>query len=192
MRSLSALRFCPGQLLGPSLAPRRAASTLRRYSTAPASSDPDSSKTTHFGFQTVPEAAKETLVKEVFSAVASKYDLMNDAMSLGVHRLWKDSFVAQLDPGRRGPVKCLDVAGGTGDIALRLLDHAREKYADRETSVEVLDINPEMLQEGYKRFKKTTYHNSSVLAACLPRFLRCSQRCPQLPRYRLQKGMRRI
>jgi ubiquinone/menaquinone biosynthesis C-methylase UbiE len=54
----------------------------------------------------------------------------------------------------------LDVAGGTGDIALRILDHAREKYADRETTVEVVDINGEMLREGVRRFKKTMYHNS--------------------------------
>lgn len=99
-------------------------------------------------------------MKDVFNSVASSYDLMNDAMSLGVHRLWKDSFIEQLDPGRRGALKCLDVAGGTGDIALRILDHARERYADRETTVEVLDINAEMLKEGYKRFKKTMYHNS--------------------------------
>ena len=99
-------------------------------------------------------------MKGVFSNVASNYDLMNDAMSMGVHRLWKDTFVGELDPGRRGPIRVLDVAGGTGDIALRILDHAREKYADRETTVEVLDINPEMLAEGQKRFKKTMYHNS--------------------------------
>lgn len=87
---------------------------------------------------------------------------MNDAMSLGVHRLWKDAFVAGLNPGKRGAMKCLDVAGGTGDIALRILDHAREKWYDRETSVEVLDINPEMLAEGKKRFKLTMYHNSEL------------------------------
>lgn len=121
----------------------------------------NSSRTTHFGFQTVAEAEKETLVKGVFSNVASNYDLMNDAMSMGVHRLWKDTFVGELDPGRRGPIRVLDVAGGTGDIALRILDHAREKYADRETNVEVLDINPEMLAEGRKRFKKTMYHSST-------------------------------
>lgn len=117
-------------------------------------------KTTHFGFQTVPEEAKETLVKGVFSSVAANYDLMNDAMSLGVHRLWKDTFVDELKPGKRGAIRCLDVAGGTGDIALRILDYAREKYYDRETSVEVLDINPEMLKEGKRRFKQTMYHNS--------------------------------
>lgn len=54
----------------------------------------------------------------------------------------------------------MDVAGGTGDIALRMLDWARENYADRETKVEVVDINPEMLREGERRFKKTMYYNS--------------------------------
>lgn len=57
-------------------------------------------------------------------------------------------------------MKCIDVAGGTGDIALRILDHAREKYYDRETTVDIADINAEMLKEGYRRFKKTMYHNS--------------------------------
>lgn len=124
------------------------------------SGQPEKRQTTHFGFQTVDANAKEGLVKGVFSNVASKYDVMNDAMSLGVHRLWKDAFVAGLDPGRRGALRCLDVAGGTGDIALRILDHARENWYDRETSVEVVDINPEMLAEGKKRFKLTMYHNS--------------------------------
>ncbi|TFK52275.1 UbiE/COQ5 methyltransferase [Heliocybe sulcata] len=116
--------------------------------------------TTHFGFKTVPETSKESLVKDVFDSVASKYDIMNDAMSLGVHRLWKDDYVSSQKPGRRGPMKCIDVAGGTGDIALRILDYAREKYADRETSVSVVDINRQMLNEGERRFKKTMYHNT--------------------------------
>lgn len=85
---------------------------------------------------------------------------MNDAMSLGVHRLWKDDFIKLLRPGSKGPIRCMDVAGGTGDIALRMLDWARENYADRETKVEVVDINPEMLKEGERRFKKTMYYNS--------------------------------
>ncbi|EIW80940.1 ubiquinone menaquinone biosynthesis methyltransferase UbiE [Coniophora puteana RWD-64-598 SS2] len=119
-----------------------------------------SPRTTSFGFRTVPEDSKESLVKNVFDSVASNYDLMNDATSMGVHRIWKDTFVGDLRPGRRGPMRCIDVAGGTGDIALRILDHAREEYADRETSVEVVDINAQMLKEGFKRFKKTMYHNT--------------------------------
>ncbi|KAG8906629.1 2-hexaprenyl-6-methoxy-1,4-benzoquinone methyltransferase [Tulasnella sp. 403] len=119
---------------------------------------------THFGFKTVDENEKEDLVKEVFSSVAPKYDLMNDAMSMGVHRLWKDDFVAILNPGRRGPLKILDMAGGTGDIALRMLDHAREKYADRTTSVVVSDINPSMLKEGRRRVRKTMYHDTPQIS----------------------------
>jgi 2-methoxy-6-polyprenyl-1,4-benzoquinol methylase len=89
---------------------------------------------------------------------------MNDAMSFGVHRLWKDSFISLLRPGSRGPVRCIDVAGGTGDVALRVLDYARETYGDRETRVDVVDINGEMLREGQKRFKKTMYHNTPQIA----------------------------
>ncbi|KAF7365321.1 2-methoxy-6-polyprenyl-1,4-benzoquinol methylase, mitochondrial [Mycena venus] len=121
-------------------------------------------RTTSFGFRTVPEDEKESLVKNVFDSVASSYDLMNDASSLGVHRLWKDTFVSTLRPGRKGPLRCIDVAGGTGDIALRILDHAREKYADRETTVEVVDINGQMLKEGFRRFKKTMYHNTPQIS----------------------------
>ncbi|KAF8724905.1 hypothetical protein AX14_008472 [Amanita brunnescens Koide BX004] len=121
-------------------------------------------KTTSFGYRTVLEDEKESLVKNVFDSVASKYDLMNDASSLGVHRIWKDSFVSKLKPGRKGPMRCIDVAGGTGDIALRMLDYARETYADRETTVEVVDINGEMLKEGYRNFKKTMYHNTPQIS----------------------------
>ncbi|KAL8279223.1 hypothetical protein RQP46_008479 [Phenoliferia psychrophenolica] len=122
----------------------------------PPSADP----ATHFGFQSVPESIKESLVKGVFSSVASSYDVMNDAMSLGVHRLWKDHYVQKMNP--HGGMTCLDVAGGTGDIAIRLLDHARDRHGDRETSVQVLDINAEMLEEGKKRFAKTMYHGPQV------------------------------
>ena len=111
----------------------------------------------------------------VFSSVASKYDLMNDSMSLGVHRLWKDSFVSSVLPKlapslHRHPSQentepnptfnCLDVAGGTGDIALRILDRAREQYSNRDVVVEVVDINEEMLVEGRKRVARTMYYNS--------------------------------
>ncbi|GAA5935500.1 hypothetical protein JCM10213_004042 [Rhodosporidiobolus nylandii] len=121
--------------------------------------------TTHFGFRDVPEQMKESLVRGVFSSVASSYDVMNDAMSLGIHRLWKDHYVSKLDP--HGGLKCLDVAGGTGDIAMRILDHAREKYGDRELSVKMLDINPEMLEEGKKRFARTMYHNTPQVSFTL-------------------------
>lgn len=76
---------------------------------------------------------------------------------MGIHRLWKNHFVSTvLDP--RGGIQVLDVAGGTGDIAMRILDHAREKYGDRATSVKMLDINAEMLREGMIRFKKESMY----------------------------------
>lgn len=131
---------------------------VRALHVSPCAWQENERRTTHFGFQTVDESMKEGLVSGVFSSVASSYDLMNDAMSLGIHRLWKNRFVELLDP--RGGIQCLDVAGGTGDIALRLLDHARTKHLDRETRVTVLDINPSMLVEGQKRFKETMYWNT--------------------------------
>ena len=97
---------------------------------------------------------------EVFSSVASSYDSMNDFMSLGIHRLWKDHFVRNLDPGsglsREGASegqgwKILDVAGGTGDIAFRMLEHASKIHGDNNTHVTVADINKDMLEEGRKR-----------------------------------------
>jgi 2-methoxy-6-polyprenyl-1,4-benzoquinol methylase len=120
------------------------------------------SESTHFGFRTVAKDEKEGLVKSVFSNVASNYDYMNDAMSMGIHRLWKDHFVRKLDPGRRAggePMSFLDVAGGTGDIAFRIMDHAARIHGDYESQMNIVDINPEMLAEGEKRSKEqTAYH----------------------------------
>ncbi|KAK9762825.1 2-hexaprenyl-6-methoxy-1,4-benzoquinone methyltransferase [Basidiobolus ranarum] len=113
---------------------------------------------THFGFKDVPVTEKETLVGKVFSNVASKYDIMNDAMSAGIHRVWKAHFIEQLAP--EPGTKLLDVAGGTGDIALRFLDHCRDTYKDRTAHVTVLDINPEMLKYGRQRFAATKYYNT--------------------------------
>lgn len=95
-----------------------------------------------FGFKTVTPEEKTTLVRGVFDSVASRYDLMNDAMSFGMHRLWKRSFVEMADV--RPGMHCLDVAGGTGDIAFRL----RKSGAGQVT---VCDINYNMLAEGQKR-----------------------------------------
>ena len=121
-------------------------------------------------------------MKNVFDSVASKYDLMNDATSFGVHRLWKDTFVSSLRPGRKAPMKCIDVAGGTGDIALRILDYAREKHYDRETTVEVVDINAQMLKEGFRRCKRTMYHNSKRDSTFISHILQHSdhQTAPQI------------
>ncbi|RFU35118.1 hypothetical protein B7463_g1240, partial [Scytalidium lignicola] len=127
-------------------------------------------RTTHFGYQTVPEAEKEARVADVFSSVATSYDTMNDFMSLGIHRLWKDHFVRSINPGSSSQStsspgwKILDVAGGTGDIAFRLLDHATNINSSPSTSVIISDINPEMLAEGKKRSMKTSYANSPRLS----------------------------
>src|SRR5437868_6823025 len=103
--------------------------------------------TASFGFRDVPEAEKEGLVREVFSSVAARYDLMNDLMSAGVHRIWKDAMVEWLNP--RPGWKVLDVAGGTGDIALRLAEMAKARGG--EGQITVCDINAQMLSEGVRR-----------------------------------------
>lgn len=100
-------------------------------------------KTTHFGFQDVPEAEKAGMVHGVFSRVAARYDVMNDLMSIGIHRLWKDAMMDWLAP--RPGQRLLDVAGGTGDVAFRFL-----KRAPGATAV-VCDMTEPMLIEGRKR-----------------------------------------
>ena len=100
-------------------------------------------KTTHFGFKTVDERDKAGMVHGVFTNVASKYDVMNDAMSMGVHRIWKDAMMDWLAP-RKG-MKLLDVAGGTGDISFRFLKRAGGGHAT------VFDMTQSMLDEGRKR-----------------------------------------
>lgn len=100
-------------------------------------------KTTHFGFETVPESEKAGRVQGVFGSVASKYDVMNDVMSMGIHRIWKDAMMDWLAP-RRGQ-RLLDVAGGTGDISFRFLARAGEAHST------VLDLTEPMLIEGRKR-----------------------------------------
>ncbi|MDA7550985.1 MAG: bifunctional demethylmenaquinone methyltransferase/2-methoxy-6-polyprenyl-1,4-benzoquinol methylase UbiE [Paracoccaceae bacterium] len=102
-----------------------------------------SEKTTHFGFETVSESEKAGRVQGVFGSVASRYDIMNDVMSGGIHRLWKDAMMDWLAP--RSGQKLLDVAGGTGDIAYRFLKRAGQGHAT------VLDLTEEMLVEGRKR-----------------------------------------
>lgn len=103
----------------------------------------DQNQTTHFGFQTVPEAEKAGMVHGVFTRVANRYDVMNDLMSVGIHRLWKDAMMDWLapQPGQR----LLDVAGGTGDVAFRFLARAKQAHAT------VCDMTESMLTEGRKR-----------------------------------------
>lgn len=99
--------------------------------------------TTHFGFQTVGEDEKASMVHGVFTNVASKYDVMNDVMSVGIHRVWKDALMDWLAP--RDGQRLLDVAGGTGDVAFRFLSRAPGAQAT------VLDMTEQMLIEGQKR-----------------------------------------
>merc|ERR1719466_166240 len=106
---------------------------------------------THFGYKDVGEKEKRDAVLNVFHSVADTYDLMNDAMSLGIHRLWKDDFITKLDPGPT--TKLLDVAGGTGDIAFRFLDRVGKSALAKGSGarVTVLDINGSMLKVGESR-----------------------------------------
>jgi len=110
----------------------------------PESSAPVPRRETHFGFETIPEAEKSDRVHGVFSSVAARYDVMNDLMSGGVHRLWKDAMIDWLAP--RPGMRLLDVAGGTGDIAFRFLDRVR---GDGEAVV--CDLTEAMLEEGARR-----------------------------------------
>ena len=102
-----------------------------------------SDNTTHFGFKTVLETEKADRVKSVFGSVASRYDIMNDVMSGGMHRIWKDAMMDWLAP--RAGQRLLDVAGGTGDIALRFLKRAGS------AQVTVIDLTAEMLEVGKQR-----------------------------------------
>ena len=114
----------------------------------------DAKETTHFGEQTVAMEDKQGMVDAVFHHVADRYDLMNDLMSAGVHRLWKDALVNELAPPRTGsrPYRVLDMAGGTGDIGERIINRS-VGYAE----VVVSDINADMLRVGAERAKTWRY-----------------------------------
>lgn len=103
-----------------------------------------------FGFQDVNPEDKPRLVRNVFDRVASRYDIMNDFMSIGIHRLWKRALVSHI-PKRPG-IHLLDVAGGTGDVSFRYLSSLSEE--DAQTRVTICDINQEMLGVGQKRALK--------------------------------------
>jgi len=105
-----------------------------------------SSQQTPFGFRQVALGDKQHLVDDVFHGVARRYDLMNDLMSGGLHRLWKDAMVSWLAPPRRGNYAVVDVAGGTGDIAMRI-----KRRTGGNAHVTVADINGSMLAIGRER-----------------------------------------
>src|SRR5579859_418352 len=102
--------------------------------------------TAHFGARQVPLGDKQALVDDVFRSVARRYDLMNDLMSFGLHRAWKDALVTAVDPPKNRPFAHLDIAGGTGDVGLRVLQAGGE-----QTRVTVCDINADMLAVGRER-----------------------------------------
>ncbi|MCX8255432.1 bifunctional 2-octaprenyl-6-methoxy-1,4-benzoquinone methylase and S-adenosylmethionine:2-DMK methyltransferase [Beijerinckiaceae bacterium RH AL1] len=110
---------------------------------------PDADETTHFGYEDVRLGEKQGRVDDVFHKVARRYDLMNDLMSGGLHRLWKDRLVAMVNPPKRLGFDHLDVAGGTGDVAFRIARAGGDR-----TRVTVLDINADMLQVGRDRAAK--------------------------------------
>ncbi len=111
-----------------------------------AMSDNPAREVTDFGFRQVPVEAKKPMVRAVFESVAPRYDLMNDLMSLGLHRAWKDALVTALDPPKSRPFALLDIAGGTGDVAFRAIAAGGEF-----TRATVCDINPDMLAVGRER-----------------------------------------
>jgi len=105
---------------------------------------------THFGFKEVDRDQKASLVKEIFSGVAKKYDLMNDLMSAGVHRLWKNKMVEEINfSDAKKSYRTIDLAGGTGDIAFRIFKKAHAQNV--KCAIDVVDINQEMLDVGKNR-----------------------------------------
>ncbi len=124
----------------------------RPAATGPSAATPDGGPrpglpgTTHFGFADVALDRKQGLVDDVFHKVAERYDVMNDVMSGGLHRVWKDVLVGMVKPSRSAPFRHLDVAGGTGDVARRVA-----RAGGPLTEVTVLDINPDMLRVGRDR-----------------------------------------
>ncbi|HLP69996.1 MAG TPA: bifunctional demethylmenaquinone methyltransferase/2-methoxy-6-polyprenyl-1,4-benzoquinol methylase UbiE [Rhizobium sp.] len=104
---------------------------------------------TSYGFRDVQEGEKQGLVNDVFHKVAKRYDIMNDVMSAGLHRVWKNAMVAALNPRKDPAYQVLDVAGGTGDIAFRIIE-----ASDRLAHATVLDINGSMLAVGAERAAK--------------------------------------
>ena len=135
-----------------------------------------------FGFKEVNYDDKEKHVAEVFHKVAQNYDIMNDAMSLGVHRLWKQHFVSSIGPMRRKvvrntngeptdqkePMRIIDVAGGTGDIAFAIYEESKrqKQYSvNVEVDITISDINSSMLGVGQDRAKAKGYTDFKFLEA---------------------------
>lgn len=109
----------------------------------------DGGMETSYGYREVAAGEKQGLVNDVFHKVAKRYDIMNDVMSMGLHRAWKDAMIAALSPRREPGYRVLDVAGGTGDIAFRIVE-----ASNRMAHATVLDINGSMLAVGAERAAK--------------------------------------
>ncbi|RWA04412.1 hypothetical protein EKO27_g10693, partial [Xylaria grammica] len=141
----------------PALRPSTTTSSSASSPSAHDSSNAAGPRTTHFGFQDgLSESEKTERVAGVFHSVAETYDRMNDLMSFGWHRIWKDHFVSSLNPGYSSsippaPQRVLDVAGGTGDIAFRMLHQSHVVNANPNIHITISDINPSMLAVGKQR-----------------------------------------
>ncbi|KAI0009372.1 ubiE/COQ5 methyltransferase family-domain-containing protein [Xylariaceae sp. FL0662B] len=155
--SASCTCFRPVRLFCTTIPNQRPVTPPPTSTATPGEHDDRSSRTTHFGFQDgLSESEKTERVAGVFSSVAESYDRMNDLMSFGWHRVWKDHFVSSLNPGFSSsdppkPQHILDVAGGTGDIAFRQLHHAHDINHNPSVRVTISDINPSMLAVGKQR-----------------------------------------
>ncbi|XP_058066827.1 2-methoxy-6-polyprenyl-1,4-benzoquinol methylase, mitochondrial [Anopheles bellator] len=137
----------------------RLSTSAREYGNADSAS---TESDTHFGFETVKESEKWKKVHKVFEEVAASYDLMNDAMSMGIHRVWKDIFMERLAPVGNGN-RLLDMAGGTGDISFRYMKYLQRLPAGNRTPshVTVCDINQNMLDVGQKRWERLNLQTAS-------------------------------
>jgi len=147
----STASFTPPPLPPPPPPPTPPPPSAFRDASADTDCRAEDSEFTHFGFETVDRTAKTDKVKNVFYEVAERYDVMNDFMSAGLHRVWKDDFISTLDP--LPGMKLLDLAGGTGDIAFRFATAAQSAGAgaDSGTEVTLCDINESMLEVGERR-----------------------------------------
>jgi demethylmenaquinone methyltransferase/2-methoxy-6-polyprenyl-1,4-benzoquinol methylase len=141
---------------------------------------------THFGYAQVPLEAKQALVDDVFHKVARRYDLMNDLMSGGLHRAWKDDLVTAVNPPKgAAPFHLLDVAGGTGDVAFRVVD-----AGGPGTRVTVADINAEMLSIGRERATERGYDEAVSFVEGNAEALPCRER--SFDAYSIAFGIRNV
>ena len=119
---------------------------------------------TDFGFKKIDKNKKSTFVGEVFSNVAAKYDLMNDLMSGGIHRSWKNKMIQEIQFSQDKAYNIIDVAGGTGDISFRIANKASQENID--TKIEIVDINQEMLDVGKERSINQNHFNQVNFNRC--------------------------